>query len=232
MSPRRRSNPHEERRIHRGPAPTWRGNRVFYVAVEGESTEPDYLAFLNHTFGSRHQFLIHPLYRHNGMSPSRVVARALEQRSEIAPGDDRIQLWALFDRDQHQDIPRAMRDARDGGVRVAFSHPSFDLWLLLHFTDASGQQGGSSRLVHQKLRRCPGFETFDSHNDKSVTGRRAQALDGKHADAVTRAKRLVGNCPTGTCSASSGHAARCDALRRDPSTDVWQLLVELGVVGP
>jgi hypothetical protein len=100
----------------------------------------------------------------------------LEQRDEVVAGDRRVQLWALFDRDQHQDIPQAMRDARDGGVRVAFSHPSFDLWLLLHFTSTSGQQGGSSRIVHQKLRQCAGFETFDSHNDKSVTGQTGAGL--------------------------------------------------------
>jgi AAA domain, putative AbiEii toxin, Type IV TA system len=32
MSRRRRSDPNAERHVHRGPAPTWRGNRVFYVA--------------------------------------------------------------------------------------------------------------------------------------------------------------------------------------------------------
>jgi hypothetical protein len=229
---RRRSDPDAERRVHRGAAPTWRGNRVFYVAVEGESTEPDYLAFLNHEFGSQCQFLIHPLYKRNGMSPRRVVERALEQRDEVAAGGDRVQLWALFDRDQHRDIPQAMRCAREGDVRVAFSHPSFDLWLLLHFTDTSGQQGGSSRIVHQKLRECAGFEAFDSHNDKSVTGRRAQALKGRHQDAARRAKKLIDDCPAGGCSASKGHASHCDPLRRDPSTDVWRLLVELGVVEP
>jgi len=230
MSRRRRTDPHAERPIHRGPGRRWRGNRVFYVAVEGESTEPDYLAALNHEFGSDHQFLIHPLYKRNGMSPRRVVSRALDHRDEVDVGDDRVQLWALFDRDQHHDIPQAMRDARAGGVRVAFSHPSFDLWPLLHFTDVSGRQGGSSRVVHQKLRQCHGFEGFGSRDDKSVGGRRAEALGGKHTDAVKRAKRLVDDCPTEACSATDGHADHCDPIRRDPSTDVWRLLVELGVV--
>ncbi|MFD0817890.1 RloB family protein [Micromonospora zhanjiangensis] len=205
---------------------------MFYVAVEGESTEPDYLAFLNHEFGSQHQFLIHPLWKRNGMTPRRVVERALEQRDEVTVGEDRVQLWAMFDRDQHRDIPQAMRYARDNGVRVAFSHPSFDLWLLLHFTGVSGRQGGSSRTVHQKLREFAGFETFDSHNDKSMTGRRALALQGRHLAAAKRAKRLVDDCPTGDCTSSGGHANHCDPLRRDPSTDVWMLLVELGIVQP
>ncbi|MEV0392035.1 RloB family protein [Polymorphospora rubra] len=202
---------------------------MFYVAVEGESTEPDYLTYLNREFGAEHQFLIHPLYKRNGMTPGRVVDRALEQRDEIAGDDARAQLWALFDRDQHRDIPKALRDARAGGVRIAFSNPSFDLWLLLHFTDVSGQQNGSSRVVHSKLRQQPGFETFGVRNDKSVAGSRAKALAGRSAAAVRRAKRLVDDCPNGACSAVAGHAAHCDPLRRDPSTDVWQLVIELGI---
>jgi len=63
-----------------------------------------------------------------------------------------------------------------------------------------------------------------------VTGQRAQALHGKHTAAAKRAKRLIDDCPTGVCSASGGHATHCDPLHRDPSTDVWQLLTELGVV--
>lgn len=226
---RRRSDPNSERPIHRGPAARWRGNRVFYVAVEGELTEPDYLTHLNREFGSEWQFLIHPLYRRNGMKPSQVVAKALEQRAEVT-GDGKVQLWALFDRDQHQDIPQAIREARAGGVRVAFSNPSFDLWLLLHFTDVSGRQDGSSSLVHEKLRQRAGFETFGIRGDKSVKGRRARALEGRYAAAARRARRLPDGCLGGNCSERGGHADHCDPLRRDPSTDVWQLVVELGIV--
>ena len=227
---RRRNDPARERRLHRGPSPEWRGNRVFYVAVEGELTEPDYLAYLSRNFGPERQFIIHPLYKRNRLTPTQVVARALEQREELQGNDGRSgQLWALFDRDQHSDIPEAMRQARAGAVRVAFSHPSFDLWLLLHFSEVSGQQRGSSRIVHRKLRAYPGFEAFGAASDKSVSGSRAEALTGNHVVAIRRAKRLVDDCPTGACSSETGHARYCDPLRRDPSTDVWQLLVELGI---
>jgi len=42
----------------------------------------------------------------------------------------------------------------------------------------------------------------------------------------------VDDCPTEACSAIDGHADHCEPIRRDPSTDVWRLLVELGVVDP
>jgi hypothetical protein len=209
---------------------------VFYVAVEGEVTEPDYLDYLNHEFGDAHGFIIHSLSEANGMKPRRVVRKALQHRDELdQPGEQaentrRVQLWALFDRDQHIDIPEAMREATAGGVRVAFSHPSFDLWLLLHFVGVPDRQSGSSRLVHERLRRQPAFEAFAKSHDKGVTVRRVDALRGKHEAAATRARKLVEDCPTDGCSAVHGHATRCDPLQRDPSTDVWRLLVALGVV--
>jgi hypothetical protein len=227
---RRRSRPDAERRLQRGSSPRWRGNRVFYVAVEGEKTEPEYLSYLNREFGDEHQFVIQALPRSNGMKPSEVVERAAQERRDSGD-DDLTQYWAVFDRDQHTDIPQAMRAATEGGIKVAFSHPSFDLWLLLHFMMVRERQHGASQWIHEKLREQSGFERFGSASgDKGVQGARVAALTGRHEVAAGRAKKLVDECPTGQCSAESGHAHHCDPCTRDPSTDVWRLLVELGIV--
>jgi hypothetical protein len=227
---RRRTRSDAERRLQRGPSPRRRGNRIFYVAVEGEKTEPDYLSFLNREYGDEHQFFIHPLTRNNGMTPSEVVGRAVQERRR---SDDGADYWAMFDRDQHTDITQAMRAARENGIKVAFSHPSFDLWLLLHFMMVRAQQRGSSQWIHEKLRQQPGFERFGATSgDKGVQGERVVALAGRHEVAAGHAKRLMDECPNGQCSAESGHAHHCDPCTRDPSTDVWRLLAELGVVRP
>jgi hypothetical protein len=144
---KRRTDANGERPIHRKPG-RLRVERVFYVAVEGESTEPDYLAYLNKTFGEQHQFSIKPLYESNGMKPREVVAKAAEYLDEVSeyealyPDDDdrRPRLWALFDRDQHTGIPEAFKEAEKARISVAYSNPSFDLWLLLHLSDFSGVQ--------------------------------------------------------------------------------------------
>jgi hypothetical protein len=224
---RRRRDSSAERRLQRDSAHPWRGNRVFYVAVEGEQTEPGYLSYLNREFGPEHQFVLHPLYRSNGMTPSEVVARVLEERHD----HEGSQRWAMFDRDDHRDIPQAFREARRHGVQVAFSHPSFDLWLLLHFIPVSEQQHGSSEWIHEKLRRRHGSERFASASgEKAITNSRIAELRGKHYTATRYAQRIVDDCPGGDCSALTGHAPQCDPLRRDPSTDVWRLLAELGIV--
>ncbi|GGK64347.1 hypothetical protein Sme01_25730 [Sphaerisporangium melleum] len=233
-----------------------RGVRVVYVACEGESTEPDYLQYLNEQFGEggdhdRPPFRIQPVYRKNGMSPLRVV----EAVREIAGEDE---AWALFDRDQWDEIPAAIRVAAEARIEIAMSHPSFDLWLLLHFQPFGGAQSGSSKLVVEKLRRAAGTDAFkdydkrdDKRDDKSVRHARRDALKGRETKAVANARRLVASCPHGLCtpvnamtepigrdspaqspwqwSARSGHHEDCPVLGRDPSTDVWRLLTSLGI---
>jgi hypothetical protein len=224
---------------------------VLYVGCEGESTEPDYLNYLNERFGdgSRtggQRFRIQPVYAKNGLTPARVVA-AVQAKAE----ED--EAWALFDRDQHHDIPEALEQAAEKNTEVCLSHPSFDLWLLLHFQAFGGRRSGSSEDVVRALRQAdPAFRNFDRRNDKSVKDGRRTALHDQEKEAVDHARSLVGQCEHGSCKANrakhdrverdkpptsasawaarSGHAPDCPVLDRDPSTDVWRLLVSLGIV--
>ncbi|MDA2809453.1 RloB family protein [Nocardiopsis sp. RSe5-2] len=259
---RRRSSIDDE--IPLGPSAASRDRqvRVLYVAVEGAATEPDYLIHLNHTFGDggdrgdgRRPFQIHPISDRNGLLPKQAVAKAAEKARE---GEE---AWVLFDKDgadRDGDIREALAAASDVQVDVCLSHPSFDLWLLLHFQPFSGAQSGSSRHVVDKLRAARGAEAFkdyDKRNDKSIKGRRRDALRGREAAAVANARALVNACEHGGCKAGkaqtgqvdrrpsgeptakrgrwaarTGHAPECDPVKRDPSTDVWRLLVSLGIV--
>ncbi|WP_282794380.1 RloB family protein [Streptomyces sp. CC224B] len=229
--------------------------RILYVGCEGESTEPDYLRYLNGRFGNGERgnppFRIVPVFEKDGLTPERVVDKV----NVKADGDE---AWALFDRDRHTKIPQAVADAAATGVELCFSHPSFDLWLLLHFQEFGGKQSGSSENVKTKLRKAHlAFKKFDERNDKSVKGPRATALAGKAVHAITNARRLVSQCEHGACKAAqakivetrepggtvvrsgpkpperwaarSGHAPTCPVLDRDPSTDVWRLLASLGI---
>ncbi|MER0241724.1 RloB family protein [Streptomyces sp. HSW2009] len=229
--------------------------RVLYVGCEGESTEPDYLDYLVKRFGSGERtgqpFRIVPVYKANGLLPEQVV----EAVREHAATDE---TWALFDRDEHTQIPQAFEYGAADSTEICFSHPSFDLWLLLHFQAYGGRQSGKSTDVVNKLRATdPAFKRFDKKNDKSIQGARRKALEGRTKAAIAHAKSLVSQCEHGACKASqhkatpvdrtsldnpdhlpqsprkwaarSGHALDCKILDRDPSTDVWRLLVSLGI---
>ncbi|GAA1922912.1 RloB family protein [Streptantibioticus ferralitis] len=263
--------PAESRRVNRRknrhdtPRPLRRGLdsypdescRVVYIAAEGEKTEPDYVNLLNDTYGQRpgRKFFLHFCHAGEGLRPSEVVSHVIA--AAPSPKDEK---WALFDRDtadnRDDDIRAAMRKAAREGVQVALSHPSFELWLLLHFQPFTSQEDGLSDMIKDRLRKHPGAKGFAEYDKKSgdrgkgLVGQRGQSLLGKEKAAVDHARNLVANCPYGGCSTKelsfdkipgprtesyeewnrrSGHVDGCDPLKRDPSTDVWRLLYMLEI---
>ncbi|MFB6779665.1 RloB family protein [Streptomyces sp. NPDC056352] len=233
-----------------------KSQRVIYVATEGSKTEPAYLDLLNKTFGEGDEkegipgfslYYCHPGHS-NGLRPPEVVEQVISKAG--GPGDE---MWALFDRDaadsRDADIREAFRAAGKMDVQVALSHPSFELWLLLHFKPWHSQEGGIDGKVKEQLRRHPDAKGF--HDYDKASGKRGKGLDGprgqslmeknRPAAAVRNARKLVDSCPHGDCSAKradqtseenpqrSGHADCCDPLKRDPSSDVWRLLTTLGI---
>lgn len=253
--PKRRSSPDADRSPHRGPSAQSRRPRLFYVAVEGERTEVDYLRKLRKEFDEDLGVEIHPLYVEHGMTPTRTVEHVLAVASDAVdeydadPPDDpgerrkwesrRPQLWVLFDRDieSHHDIPAAFRKARAEGVRVGYSNPSFELWLLLHFTDVTDRQSGRNGTVIQRLRGYEGFAEFDRHGDKKIDDVRFGALMPPGADraararaAAKRARRMPLDCSHQACPSDGDHHPSCDPTGWDPYTSVWRLLAELGVI--
>ncbi|MFE0046477.1 RloB family protein [Streptomyces albireticuli] len=242
--------------------------RVIYVAGEGAKTEPDYFKKLSETYGKRKKFQIKVCTASDdkGLRPEAVVEQVL--KGAEAKGDPDCEKWAFFDRDTTNNrdaaIPAAMRMAAEKGVQVGLSHPSFELWLLLHFQPFTSQENGDSEQVISKLRSHPkakGFKDYDKDSGergKGLEGERWESLAGKEKDAIRNARNLVAACPYGGCSPKkadeylkareeagasgalvpesyeqwrtwTGHAADCDALKRDPSTDVWRLISSLGI---
>lgn len=238
----RRARPQRGKSLIARP-PHRRPRRIIYVVAEGEVTEYQYCTALNNAFAERLGFWIKTPGAHtgrNGLKPIEVADHALTVAAELGTGrnpsrsssDGLIEaIWALFDRDQHPKIPQALAElATDERIHVAFSHPSFDLWLLLHFTAVSDAQEGSSDQVHARLRNCPGFAGFGSREKRITEARAAELMrPGRIATAVRNAKSLVRACPTGCCSVPDGHVGHCDPLKRDPSTDVWRLIEYLGI---
>ncbi|MFD5617296.1 RloB family protein [Streptomyces yangpuensis] len=232
-------------------------SRIIYLAAEGERTEADYIKLINETYrdGPGEKFFLRFSPVRKGLRPDQVVAHVIAQAS--SPRDEK---WALFDRDSEDNRDKAIRDAMSTaareGVQVALSHPSIELWLLLHFQQFTSQEEGRSGTIKERLRKHPKAEGFAEYDKKSggrgkgLSGQRGESLVGKEKTAVDNARKLVDMCPHGTCSAKnlsldkipgpgtetyeewnrrSGHADDCDPLKRDPSTDMWRLLASLGI---
>ena len=180
--PKRRRD--RERRPARR-APFLEPKPLILVVCEGEITEPSYLnGFKKACQNPRVDIHIAP---EHGVPRTVVeVAKTGKKEAEKAAkneGDDNLkydQVWAVFDVDEHPQIPDAMQMVRDNGIELAISNPSFELWLLLHFRDSPGMKG--RKAIANLLKKH--VKDYDKHVDYE-----GDYQDG-YATAVARAKRL------------------------------------------
>ncbi|MGW7364155.1 RloB family protein [Streptomyces sp. NPDC054841] len=120
------------------------------------------------------------------------------------------EVWCLFDRDQHEQIQTALKQAEEGGVQVAFSHPCFEVWRLLHLKHVTGTFGGVCDMAADRLPFAG-----SAANIKNVLPE--QIPEGSFAVARKRAKEM-----------NAAHPEHVPKVLRDPYTDVFEF-VEKGL---
>jgi hypothetical protein len=216
LSPRRRGSEELGRLVVRPPDER-RGNDLFYMSAEGERTEYDYFGRIYGKYGRSNRFVLQMPTQRHGLEPSGVVAVA----GRHVDDPDIKEVWALFDHDGRTNIDQVCAQAARQNIRTALSHPSFELWLLLHFQDFSpAAQNGQNGVIIDKLRRANSAFADYGKDNKGIDARRFEALcenDGIQ-NAVRRARVLLRNIPESAPSS------------RDPSTDVHHLIESLGIV--
>lgn len=192
------------------PPPPARGGLACYVFTEGRVTEPEYLDTVKR-FGDRLRIKVDN--RHGG--PDVILPLAIDLANQLrAEGrEGEPEIWCVFDHDgdNRADLDRSLKRAESAGVRVAFSHPCFELWLLLHCRDYGAPANGRCVTVAQELRR------FVPDYQKRI---RFDRLRGQYPRARERAVRL-----------DQRHQRDAHPLpsQRDPSTNVYELIDRLGV---
>ncbi len=72
-------------------------------------------------------------------------------RGERNSFEERDQIWAVFDRDEHERYDEAVRLCEENGVRIARSNPCFEVWLILHERDY--HRPDDRKEVQNELRR-------------------------------------------------------------------------------
>ena len=96
------------------------------------------------------------------------------------------EVWCVFDVDEHPHLDAVRQQARDHGISLAVSNPSFELWALLHFTAQSAFL--DRHVVTSRLRDfLPGyrklipFERLKPHYHLAVKRARFLARRGESA---------------------------------------------------
>ncbi|MFH8979595.1 AAA family ATPase [Streptomyces varsoviensis] len=106
-------------------------------------------------------------------------------------------LLALEDHDNHPGVDTALARAESYNLSVAFSHPCFEIWRVLHLKEASGSFGGVCRVAEQRLpaawHKVPGgikaLLPDQVKKQYEVARGRAVKMNAEHPDHVPRHKR-------------------------------------------
>ena len=126
--------PHLKRRKHRREP-----KRRFYVFCEGEKTEPTYFTAVKAAYSNA---LIEMKMFPGAGVPDTIAAAAAKLarslglnprgRKPKSSFEEKDEVWAIFDRDEHPNFNGAVDRCHQAGVSVGRSNPCFEVWLILH----------------------------------------------------------------------------------------------------
>jgi len=151
--------------------------KVFVLATEGTSTEPQYFDIFNST-----TMMITVKWLKGFHSDPIHVLRRMKQylsSNRLKSGDA---AWLVVDRDQWTD--EQLTQLHEWAITneqygLAVSNPCFELWILLHFEDATGVT--NLRLCKERLKRhLPNYDKGRIETVKLIPG---------IAAAIDRARR-------------------------------------------
>jgi hypothetical protein len=126
--------------------------------------------------------------------------------------DEKDQVWAVFDRDEHPNHEAAVRMCEQNRVGVARSNPCFEVWLILHVDDYDRSDHRRAVQRHLKTLR----PEYDPDNGKSCD---CHDLVSRVEDAEARATRQLARrtsegVPFGPPSTTVGHLTAAQASQR------------------
>ncbi|MEW2298995.1 RloB family protein [Streptomyces sp. NPDC006655] len=193
---------------------------MVHVFSEGLVTEPSYIEIIKGYAPTVDVRIANANAPGSRRKPLKLVEAAVElmdteRRTAKRSGLERKfwpQVWCLFDRDQHDGIETALKQAREGGVRVAFSHPCFEVWRLLHHKAVTGSFSGSCGQVVTRLPFAR--DPKDGADIKLVL---PHQVVGRYPEARRNALQM-----------NAQHGDHVALVNRDPYTDVHEF-VEQGL---
>jgi RloB-like protein len=207
----RRRTPDLTRRRHRREP-----KRLFIIYCEGRNTEPAYFhAFRQHCADA---LIDVEMIRAAGVPYTLAEAAAgrardlglgRRSRKSLDSYEERDEVWAVFDRDEHPRYAEAVALCERVGVGVGRSNPCFEVWLILH--EADFDRPDDRHGVQAHLRRLrPEYGPADGKmpNCPDLVGRVEQAE--RRAEAQLTRRESEGN-PYGRPSTTVGqltHAIR------------------------
>ncbi|MFE3887490.1 RloB family protein [Streptomyces lydicus] len=222
----------------------WAGNhekRRVYVYAEGKVTEKEYIDLIHADGIPKKPDQKVDIHFMNAMAvgddrkPLTMVKQAVKVLRDVERQAERNGLdeddwrwphvWVLFDRDRHEDITEAFKMAKKAGVRIAYSHPCFELWRLLHYKNYTSTFGGVCDSANDKLREQPGFAQTYGKNVKKVSVPESKHVHPGQITGKVQGRSRYANAKRFAQTMSERH----DGVNQndwDPYTDMWRFVEE------
>jgi hypothetical protein len=156
--------------------------RVF-IFTEGKNTEPTYLK----DFAAEHGNSLVVLECEGGAGvPATLVEKAKTQLTLVRRSRNSFeksdQVWVIFDEDEHPKVREAIAQALSLGIKVGYSNPCFEVWLILHHADHDAPDG--RHAVQHKL------AALDNGYDTGAKKPTYALLSPNYDQAKARAKKM------------------------------------------
>ncbi|KIX12621.1 RloB family protein [Dethiosulfatarculus sandiegensis] len=121
--------------------------------------------------------------------PFSLVEAALKQAKQFKKdfGFEYTEIWCVFDRDQHTIFSDAQILAKKHKVKIAYSIPCFELWVILHYQEQNAEID-PRKLISSLKHKC-GLDDYDKNGsalfkvleeNREIATIRAKALRRRH----------------------------------------------------
>jgi len=136
----------------RRPSPQRSEKTRILIVCEGRETEPNYLHGLRDEEAVRQYFIVE-VRKGKGGSCLDVIQQAIAEREKAAARrKDFDEVWCVFDVEQasrREQVIDARTLAGQHEIQLALSNPSFECWLLAHFTRTKKSFAGADKVIEE-----------------------------------------------------------------------------------
>ena len=189
----------------------------FVLFCEGRNTEPAYFAAIKKVWTgalisveSRRGVGVPITIAQSAVEFARsegLTRRARRRRNLFEEGDE---VWAVFDRDEHERYEEAIGLCETNGIRVARSNPCFEVWLILHERDFD--RPDDRHEVQRKLQRLRPEYNAARAKVPDCEEMVVRVMDAEERGEVLHRRREDEGAPHGRPSTTVGNLTR--AIRR------------------
>lgn len=152
---------------------------------EGGKTEPNYFNGYFKAKGFHQPNMASKPKDHSPKGVAKAAKAEYKKAKSLGFKEDKIFIWAVFDKDGHVGIHEAIAMLRGTPIGIAFSNICFEYWILLHYENTSRQFHHCDEIINYIHQNHD--NEYGKANDHYIR------LKGKIPNAINYAQQLARN---------------------------------------